>query len=142
MLEAEGEAQAIAIKAKANAEAVQVMARGETGKPRTMAPWSLDHGERGRGEFFPLPTNHQFPNTILFCLVSRVLLFLFFSALETEGGGAAASLGLAKEYVSMYGLMGSKSNTMFFSERPADMNALVAQVRRSQLQGFIILTCL
>lgn len=59
-------------------------------------------------------------------------------ALETEGGGAAASLGLAKEYVSMYGLMGSKSNTMFFSERPADMNALVAQaaaVLKSQFPG-------
>ena len=27
----------------------------------------------------------------------------------------------------MYGLMGSQSNTMIFSERPGDLNALMAQ---------------
>ena len=28
----------------------------------------------------------------------------------------------------MYGAMGSQSNTMIFSERPGDLNALMAQV--------------
>jgi regulator of protease activity HflC (stomatin/prohibitin superfamily) len=48
-------------------------------------------------------------------------------ALSKEGGMEAAQLALAKEYVSMYGQMGSKSNTMLFQDRPADMSALMAQ---------------
>lgn len=39
----------------------------------------------------------------------------------------AARLLLAKEYVNMYGEMGKSSNTMIFSERPADLNTLLAQ---------------
>mmetsp|Transcript_27657 Transcript_27657/g.33636 ORF Transcript_27657/g.33636 Transcript_27657/m.33636 type:complete len:359 (-) Transcript_27657:267-1343(-) len=44
-----------------------------------------------------------------------------------DGGDEAAKLALAREYVSMYGEMGKTSNTMLFSERPADVNALLAQ---------------
>lgn len=43
------------------------------------------------------------------------------------GGSEAAKLALAREYVTMYGEMGKSSNTMLFSERPADANALLAQ---------------
>jgi regulator of protease activity HflC (stomatin/prohibitin superfamily) len=49
-------------------------------------------------------------------------------ALNEAGGGEAARLALAKDYVHMYGEMGSKSNTMLFQDKPADMNALMAQV--------------
>jgi len=45
-----------------------------------------------------------------------------------EGGGEAAKLSLAREYVQMYGQMGKTSNTMLFNERPADVNALMAQM--------------
>ena len=31
------------------------------------------------------------------------------------------------QYVSMYGEMGKQSNTMIFSDKPADINALLAQ---------------
>ena len=31
------------------------------------------------------------------------------------------------QYIAMYGDIGQKSNTMFFSDRPADVNALMAQ---------------
>ena len=44
-----------------------------------------------------------------------------------EGGEDAAKLALARDYVNMYGEMGSKSNTMFFNDRPADMSSLLAQ---------------
>ena len=44
-----------------------------------------------------------------------------------EGGADAAQLALAREYVAMYGEMGSKSNTMIFNDRPADMSALLVQ---------------
>ena len=47
--------------------------------------------------------------------------------LQKAGGEKAATLALAKEYVAMYGDMGSKSNTLMFNERPADINALIAQ---------------
>ena len=47
--------------------------------------------------------------------------------LEKPGGAEAARLALAKEYVSMYGEMGSKSNTILFNDRPADVSALLAQ---------------
>jgi len=47
--------------------------------------------------------------------------------LQKVGGQQAANLALAKDYVSMYGEMGSKSNTLMFNERPADVNALISQ---------------
>lgn len=31
------------------------------------------------------------------------------------------------QYIDMYGEMGQKSNTMIFSEKPGDVNALFAQ---------------
>lgn len=39
----------------------------------------------------------------------------------------AAKLNVAQSYISMYGEMGAKSNTMIFNDRPADLNALLAQ---------------
>lgn len=47
--------------------------------------------------------------------------------LQKPGGPQAANLALARDYVAMYGQMGSQSNTLMFNERPADMNALLAQ---------------
>jgi len=48
--------------------------------------------------------------------------------LMAPGGKEAAALALAKEYVTMYGEMGSKSNTLFFNEgSPGDASALVAR---------------
>jgi len=47
--------------------------------------------------------------------------------LQNKCGKDAAKLSLAREYVKMYGLMGSKSNTIIFNERPADFSSLVAQ---------------
>lgn len=47
--------------------------------------------------------------------------------LQKAGGEQAANLALAKDYVEMYGEMGSKSNTLMFNERPADVNALISQ---------------
>merc|ERR1712071_335673 len=44
-----------------------------------------------------------------------------------SGGAEAAKLALAQDYVKMFGEMGSKSNTMMFNDRPADVNALLAQ---------------
>jgi hypothetical protein len=49
------------------------------------------------------------------------------AALGTKEGADAAVLALAKEYVTMYGEMGAKSNTMLFAERPGDTGALIAQ---------------
>jgi regulator of protease activity HflC (stomatin/prohibitin superfamily) len=49
------------------------------------------------------------------------------SELEKPGGTEAARLALAREYVTMYGEMGSKSNTILFNDRPADVSALLAQ---------------
>lgn len=43
------------------------------------------------------------------------------------GGLEAARLLLAREYVAMYGEMGKQSNTMIFSERPADVQSLLVQ---------------
>ncbi|KAG5177012.1 hypothetical protein JKP88DRAFT_130337, partial [Tribonema minus] len=48
-------------------------------------------------------------------------------ALNREGGAEAAQLAVAKQYIEMYGDMGQKSNTMLFSERPADVSHLLAQ---------------
>jgi len=47
--------------------------------------------------------------------------------LENPGGAKAAMLALSKEYVTMYGDMGQKSNTMIFNDRPGDVSALLAQ---------------
>lgn len=47
--------------------------------------------------------------------------------LNKTGGHEAAALALAKEYVTMYGEMGSKSNTMFFQEKAGDAQSLVVQ---------------
>jgi regulator of protease activity HflC (stomatin/prohibitin superfamily) len=51
--------------------------------------------------------------------------------LNKKGGEEAARLALAREYVSMYGEMGQKSNTIMFNERPADANALISQAMMS-----------
>jgi len=47
--------------------------------------------------------------------------------LRKDQGMDAARLALARDYVNMYGEMGSKSNTILFNERPADFGALIAQ---------------
>jgi hypothetical protein len=47
--------------------------------------------------------------------------------INKQGGSEAAKLALAREYVAMYGEMGSKSNTIMFNDRPADVNALLSQ---------------
>ncbi|CAN0483931.1 unnamed protein product, partial [Scytosiphon promiscuus] len=49
-------------------------------------------------------------------------------ALKETAGPDAAQLQIAKQYIEMYGEMGKSSNTMLFSDRPADVNALIAQV--------------
>lgn len=49
-------------------------------------------------------------------------------ALKDAAGADAAQLQIAKQYIDMYGEMGKSSNTMLFSDRPADVNALIAQV--------------
>ena len=48
-------------------------------------------------------------------------------AIAQPNGLEAARLAVAREYINMYADMGQKSNTMIFSEHPADMNALLAQ---------------
>lgn len=48
-------------------------------------------------------------------------------ALTESGASHAAQLQIAREYIQMYSDIGNKSNTMIFSERPADINALMAQ---------------
>ena len=48
--------------------------------------------------------------------------------LDKDGSGMdAARLALASQYVGMYGEMGSKSNTMIFTDRPGDLGGLLAQ---------------
>jgi regulator of protease activity HflC (stomatin/prohibitin superfamily) len=54
-------------------------------------------------------------------------LQLIAAQLNQEGGQEAAKIALARDYVSMYGVMGQKSNTIMFNDRPADVNALLAQ---------------
>eukprot|EP00985_Skeletonema_marinoi_P026347 scaffold20345_cov204-Skeletonema_marinoi.AAC.13 len=49
------------------------------------------------------------------------------SQLSKDGGQEAAAMALAKEYVKMYGEMGSKSNTMFFQESAGNAQSLVVQ---------------
>lgn len=51
--------------------------------------------------------------------------------MEKKGGREAAALSLTKEYVAMYGEMGSKSNTMFFQESPGNAQSLVVQALAS-----------
>mmetsp|Transcript_18266 Transcript_18266/g.27084 ORF Transcript_18266/g.27084 Transcript_18266/m.27084 type:complete len:377 (-) Transcript_18266:9-1139(-) len=47
--------------------------------------------------------------------------------LQKEGGEKAARLALAQDYVSMYGEMGAKSNTMFFNQNAGDVTSLLVQ---------------
>jgi len=54
-------------------------------------------------------------------------LELIANQINKQGGTEAARLALAKDYVSMYGEMGSKSNTIMFNDKPADVNALLSQ---------------
>jgi regulator of protease activity HflC (stomatin/prohibitin superfamily) len=48
-------------------------------------------------------------------------------SLNTPNSAEAAKLEIAKEYIQVYRSMAEKSNTMIFSDRPADVNALIAQ---------------
>lgn len=54
-------------------------------------------------------------------------LQLISEKLNAPGGPDAAKLALAQEYSRMYGEIGGKSNTIFFNERPGDVNALLTQ---------------
>lgn len=47
--------------------------------------------------------------------------------INKPGGADAAKLALARDYVTMYGEMGAKSNTIMFNDRPGDVNALLTQ---------------
>ena len=46
---------------------------------------------------------------------------------ENTLASEAAKLHIARDYIEMYSDIGQKSNTMIFSDRPADVNALLAQ---------------
>ncbi|CAM9904947.1 unnamed protein product [Chrysoparadoxa australica] len=48
-------------------------------------------------------------------------------AMLQDGGMDAAKMAIAREYIDMYGEMGQKSNTMLFTEKPGDVNSLMAQ---------------
>lgn len=63
-------------------------------------------------------------------------LTLVAEALRETSGDDAAQLQIAKQYIDMYGEMGKSSNTMLFSDRPADVNALIAQVRKEGGRGW------
>jgi regulator of protease activity HflC (stomatin/prohibitin superfamily) len=60
-------------------------------------------------------------------LAQAEALRLIAAEMQKPGGMEAAQLALAKDYVQMYGEMGSQSNTMIFNDRPADVSALMAQ---------------
>jgi regulator of protease activity HflC (stomatin/prohibitin superfamily) len=49
------------------------------------------------------------------------------SELLKAGGEDAAKLALARDYVTMYGEIGSKSNTMFFNQNAGDVTSLLVQ---------------
>jgi len=49
------------------------------------------------------------------------------AAMSKPHGEEAARLRCAEEYIKMYGEIGKGSNTMIFSQNPADMNVLMAQ---------------
>ena len=48
-------------------------------------------------------------------------------ALAGKDASEAAALSIAQRYIDMYAEIGSQSNTMIFNDRPADVNALMAQ---------------
>ncbi len=52
---------------------------------------------------------------------------LIADALKADSGRSAAEVSIADKYIRMYGEMAQKSNTMVFSERPADVRSLMAQ---------------
>ena len=54
-------------------------------------------------------------------------LKLIAAQLNEKGGLEAAKLALAQDYSNVYGEIGGKSNTIFFNERPGDVNALLTQ---------------
>ncbi len=54
-------------------------------------------------------------------------IILTAKALQVDSGRSAAEIGIADKYIKMYAEMAQKSNTMVFSERPADMRVLMAQ---------------
>mmetsp|Transcript_19186 Transcript_19186/g.53300 ORF Transcript_19186/g.53300 Transcript_19186/m.53300 type:complete len:243 (-) Transcript_19186:182-910(-) len=54
-------------------------------------------------------------------------LHLIATQLQKTGGSEAAKLALARDYVSMYGEMGQKSNTIMFNDKAGDVNALLSQ---------------
>lgn len=66
-------------------------------------------------------------------LANAAALGVLADALASHGarGSEAATLTLAKEYVAMYGQMGSQSNTMLFQDKPGDLNGLLAQAAAS-----------
>ena len=47
--------------------------------------------------------------------------------MEQSDDTKEARLYVAKQYMDMYGEIGSNSNTMIFNDRPGDVNALLAQ---------------
>ena len=49
------------------------------------------------------------------------------ASLGDHGAADAARLQMADRYIAMYSDIGQKSNTMIFNDRPADVNALLAQ---------------
>jgi len=48
-------------------------------------------------------------------------------SLKGENTADAVRMQVANRYIDMYGDIGQKSNTMIFNDRPADVNALMAQ---------------
>lgn len=52
---------------------------------------------------------------------------LIASAMSKPFGEQAARLRCAEDYIKMYGQMGKQSNTMIFSQNPADIGSLMAQ---------------
>lgn len=60
---------------------------------------------------------------------------LMAKTLAEAGAGDAAKLQIAREYIAMYADIGQKSNTMIFNDKPADVNALMAQAASVLVHG-------
>jgi len=107
-LEAEGEAKVIEMRAHAQARAIETIAKALQGaQGQEAAKLNVAKGTCVRARSA--------------CLVGQnVSIPLYSSPLVSFCVGGA-------DFIEMYSVMGNRSNTMIFSDKPADINALLAQ---------------
>lgn len=118
IVQAEAEKKAAEIESEARKVRIQIESEG--------AMFAAKNAALATNERLRLEAEGEAAALVLRAKAQAEAIRILADAVSQPGGQEAAKLYLAREYIAMYGEIGQKSNSMIITDRPADINSLLA----------------